>query len=145
MLMEQPTANNNILTVTVYSFSYRKGYPTEEAGNGGGFIFDCRCMHNPGRYEEYKQLTGLDTPVIDFLEKEGEIQPYLENVKGLVDMAVKKYLRRGFTDLLIGFGCTGGQHRSVYCAEHTAQYIKEVYPQARVVLRHREQSIERIL
>lgn len=139
--MEQKAKYNNVLTITVYSFSYRKGYPVENAGNGGGFIFDCRCMHNPGRYEQYKQLTGLDSEVKEFLEKQGEVQPFLKNVEALADMAVKKYLKRGFTDLLIGFGCTGGQHRSVYCAEHISLYLKETYPQVRVLLCHREQNI----
>lgn len=138
--MEQ--TDKPVLTVRVESFSYRKGYPEERAGNGGGFIFDCRCMHNPGRYDQYKLLTGRDKPVIDFLEEQGEVQPYLVSVKSLVGQAVEKYLRRGFTDLCVGFGCTGGRHRSVYCAEHLALYIKDVYPQIRVVLSHREQNIE---
>lgn len=129
------------LTVCVESFSYRKGYPEENAGNGGGFIFDCRCMHNPGRYDEYKQLTGRDEPVIRFLEDKGEVQLFLDSVKSLVGRAVEKYLKRGFTDLAVGFGCTGGRHRSVYCAEHLAHYLKEAYPQVRVVLNHREQGI----
>lgn len=138
--MEQ--TDESVLTVRVESFSYRKGYPEERGGNGGGFIFDCRCMHNPGRYDQYKPLTGRDKPVIDFLEEQGEVQPYLVSVKSLVGQAVEKYLRRGFTDLCVGFGCTGGRHRSVYCAEHLALYIKDVYPQVRVVLSHREQNIE---
>lgn len=130
------------LTVTVESFSYRRGYPHEEAGNGGGFIFDCRGLHNPGRYAEYKYLTGRNVSVINFLEERGEVQSYLKNVYGLVDMTVEKYLQRGFTNLSIGFGCTGGQHRSVYCAEHTAAYIKKHYPTVCVRLHHREQNID---
>lgn len=137
--MEKTTVGT--LTVRVESFSYRKGYPEERAGNGGGFIFDCRCMHNPGRYDEYKQLTGHDEPVIRFLEEKGEVQPYLESVRALVGRAVEKYLKRGFTHLCVGFGCTGGRHRSVYCAEHLAHYLKKTYPQVKVILSHREQEI----
>lgn len=133
--------NSGQLTVRVESFSYREGYPEEDTGNGGGFIFDCRCMHNPGRYEEYRHLTGRDAPVIDFLENRGEVQKFLASAGSLVEMAVRKYLKRGFSNLSIGFGCTGGQHRSVYCAEHMARHIREMYPEVRVSLVHREQSI----
>lgn len=138
---KQIMSAQSTLTVLVESFSYRKGYPENDAGNGGGFIFDCRCMHNPGRYDEYKQLTGRDKEVIFFLEQKGEVQSFLKNVYNLVDMAVSKYISRGFSNLSIGFGCTGGRHRSVYCAEHTAYYIKSLYPQVRLILRHREQNI----
>lgn len=130
-----------LLTVRVESFSYRKGYPAEESGNGGGFIFDCRCLHNPGRYDRYKPLTGRDLPVIEFLEERGEIQPFLECASRLVRTAVEKYLSRGFENLYVGFGCTGGRHRSVYSAEHLAAEIKRLYPQVRVLVNHREQRI----
>ncbi len=133
------------LTVRVLSFSYKQGLPKDYTGNGGGFIFDCRTMHNPGRYDRYKQLTGRDRPVIDFLEDRGEVQHFLSNVYGLVDLAVDRYLQRGFTSLMVCFGCTGGRHRSVYCAEHTARHIKYLFPQARVVLEHREQHITETL
>ena len=129
------------LTVLVTSFSYRKGYPTDPSGNGGGFVFDCRCMHNPGRYEEYRHLTGRDKEVIDFLEQKGEVFSYLEDTQHLVDMAVIKYLNRGFSNLAVSFGCTGGRHRSVYCAESIARYIKRQYPSVKVILCHREQEI----
>lgn len=132
------------LTVTVFSFSYKKGYPDDFSGNGGGFMFDCRGMHNPGRYDEFKPLTGIDLPVIDFLEERGEVQPFLENAWGMTDPCVATYLRRGFTSLQIGFGCTGGRHRSVYCAEHTASHIAGKFPEAVVKVIHREQGIERI-
>lgn len=130
------------LLVTVTSFSYRRGIPEDKSGNGGGFVFDCRGMHNPGRYDEYKKLTGRDGPVIDFLEKRGEVQPFMESCRALVDMSVKTYIRRGFTSLMVNFGCTGGQHRSVYCAEKMASYINMKYG-VEVALVHREQGIHK--
>lgn len=133
------------LQITVFSFSYKKGYPADFTGNGGGFMFDCRGMHNPGRYAEYKSLTGRDKPVVDFLEERGEVQQFVENVVKIVSPSIETYLRRGFSNLQIGFGCTGGQHRSVYCAEHTAGILAEKFPSAHVVLIHREQGIETVL
>lgn len=130
------------LLVTVGSFSYKKGIPQDDSGNGGGFVFDCRGMHNPGRYEEYKQLTGRDLPVIKFLEERGEVQSFLDACHTLVDHSVETYLRRGFTSLTCWFGCTGGQHRSVYCAEHLAAHLAKKYPSAEILLIHREQSIK---
>ena len=134
---------NNTLTVTIYSFSYKKGYPDDNTANGGGFIFDCRFIHNPGRYEEYKPLTGMDAEVIDFLEKGGEAKEFVENAIKIVSRAVDKYLDRGFTSLQVGFGCTGGQHRSVYCAERFADELKKLYPEVEIKLIHREQNIEK--
>ncbi len=131
------------LTVKVMSFSYRKGIPEDTSGNGGGYVFDCRYVHNPGRYDEYKPLTGLDKPVIDFLEKDGEITEFLTHVFALTDAHVKRYIERGFTSLMICFGCTGGQHRSVYSAQHTAEHIHNLFG-VRVELCHREQNIEQI-
>lgn len=131
------------LTVKVMSFSYRKGIPEDTSGNGGGYVFDCRYVHNPGRYDEYKPLTGLDKPVIDFLENDGEITEFLSHVYALTDAHVKRYLERGFTSLMICFGCTGGQHRSVYSAQHTAEHIHNKFG-VRVELLHREQNIEQI-
>ena len=131
------------LTVKVMSFSYRKGIPEDNSGNGGGYVFDCRYVHNPGRYDEYKPLTGLDKPVIDFLENDGEITEFLSHVYALADAHVKRYLERGFTSLIICFGCTGGQHRSVYSAQHTAEHIHNKFG-VRVELLHREQNIEQI-
>lgn len=137
--------DENRLHVKVFSFSYKKGYPSDYTGNGGGFMFDCRGMHNPGRYAEYRELTGLDTAVITFLEERGEVQKFVDNAYALVSPSVETYLRRGFSDLQIGFGCTGGRHRSVYCAEHLARRLAESYPDAIVEVIHREQGMERII
>ena len=131
------------LTLTVTSFSYKKGIPEDPSGNGGGFVFDCRAVHNPGRYEEYKQLTGMDQPVIDFLERDGEILTFLTHVDALVDASVARYVKRGFTSLCVHFGCTGGQHRSVYSAEHVARHVSRKFG-IRVMLTHREQGITRV-
>ena len=128
------------LVVTIYSFSFKRGIPADESGNGGGYVFDCRSTHNPGKYDEYKALTGLDQPVIDFLEKDGEILTFLNSVYALVDHHVERFLERGFDHLQVAFGCTGGQHRSVYCAEHLAQHLKEKY-NVQIELIHRERAI----
>ena len=132
------------LTVTIYSFSFKKGIPEDASGNGGGYVFDCRGTHNPGKYEEYKQMTGLDQPVIDFLEKDGEILRFLDGVYSVVDHHVKRFMERGFTHLQVSFGCTGGQHRSVYCAEHLAAHLVKEYG-VKVHLIHRERGVERYL
>ena len=136
----QAVVQRSGLSVTIYSFSFKKGIPVDESGNGGGYVFDCRATHNPGKYEEYKSLTGLDQPVIDFLEKDGEILTFLQSVEALVDHHVERFLERGFEHLQVAFGCTGGQHRSVYCAEHMAQHLKDKYP-VRIHLIHRERGI----
>ena len=128
----------------VFSFSYKKGIPDDESGNGGGYVFDCRSTHNPGRYEPYKQLTGLDLPVIRFLEDDGEILTFLDSVYKLADAHVERYIQRGFTDLMFSFGCTGGQHRSVYSAQHLAEHLNQKYG-IEVVLCHREQNIHQTL
>ncbi|WP_294633969.1 RNase adapter RapZ [uncultured Bacteroides sp.] len=131
------------LVVKVTSFSYKKGIPEDSSGNGGGFVFDCRAVHNPGKYDRYKSLTGLDEPVIRFLEEDGEITTFLEHVYGLVDASVKRYMERGFTNLSVCFGCTGGQHRSVYSAQHLAEHLNKQFG-VQVNLIHREQNIEQI-
>ena len=132
------------MLVTIYSFSYKKGIPVDESGNGGGYVFDCRSTHNPGKYEQYKTLTGLDQPVIDFLEQDGEILSFLESVYKLVDHHVARFLERGFTNLQVSFGCTGGQHRSVYCAEHLATHLKDKFD-IQIQLIHRERGISKTL
>ena len=132
------------LVVRVFSFSYRKGIPDDESGNGGGYVFDCRSTHNPGRYEPYKKLTGLDEPVIRFLEDDGEILTFLQSIYRLADAHVARYIQRGFTSLMFSFGCTGGQHRSVYCAQHLAEHINRKYG-VEVRILHREQAISQVL
>lgn len=132
------------LVVRVNSFSFHKGIPEDSSGNGGGYVFDCRSTHNPGRYEPYKQLTGLDEPVIRFLEDDGEILTFLERVYRLADAHVARYIQRGFTSLIFSFGCTGGQHRSVYSAQHLAEHIHEKFG-IKVIVTHREQNIQQVL
>lgn len=132
------------LVVRVFSFSYKKGIPEDTSGNGGGYVFDCRSTHNPGRYEPYKKLTGLDAPVIQFLEDDGEILTFLQSAIHLADAHIARYIQRGFTDLMFSFGCTGGQHRSVYCAQHLAEHIHQKFG-IEVHLCHREQGISSTL
>lgn len=132
------------LEVKVSSFSFKKGVPADDSGNGGGYVFDCRGFDNPGRYEEYRNLTGRDTEVIKFLEGTSGVASFLDHVRGLVDSHIEEFIRRGFTHLEICFGCTGGQHRSVYCAEKTARHIIEKY-NVKVRLVHREQGVEEYL
>ena len=132
------------LTVRVFSFAFKHGIPADESGNGGGYVFDCRSTHNPGRYEEYKPLTGLDKPVIDFLETDGEIVDFLTNVYKIVDFHVNRFKERGFANMQISFGCTGGRHRSVYSAQHTAEHIHRKFG-VKVILCHREQNITQVL
>ncbi len=132
------------LVVRVFSFSYKKGIPQDTSGNGGGYVFDCRSTHNPGRYEPYKHISGLDPAVIKFLEDDGEIVTFMESVYKLADAHVERYMKRGFTDLMFSFGCTGGQHRSVYCAQHLAEHLHSKYG-IKVIINHREQNINQTL
>jgi len=127
------------LTVRVSSFSYKKGIPKDPSGNGGGFVFDCRAIHNPGKYLEYKHLTGKDPQVQLFLEEKSTMSDFLAPVFKLVSHSVEVYSLRGFSHLCVSFGCTGGQHRSVYAAEKLAEYLKNNYP-VEVVLQHIEQD-----
>ena len=132
------------LVVRVISFSYKKGLPEDPSGNGGGYVFDCRSIHNPGKYEQFKRMTGRDKPVIKFLEDDGEITRFLEHVYALADAHVERYLERGFTSLMVSFGCTGGQHRSLYCADHLAHHLHDKFG-VRVEIIHREQNIKETL
>lgn len=131
------------LEIKIISFAYKKGIPDDTSGNGGGFVFDCRGINNPGKYERYNHFTGLDEPVIAFLEEEGEITAFLEHVYKIVDASVQRYLDREFTHLMICFGCTGGQHRSVYSAQHLAEHLNRKFG-VKVNLIHREQNIEQV-
>lgn len=129
------------LLVRVFSFAYKKGIPDDASGNGGGYVFDCRAINNPGKYERFNSFTGLDEEVIRFLEEDGEIVRFLDNIYPLVDSHVKRYMERNFTNLMVSFGCTGGQHRSVYAAQKTAEHIAKKFG-VNVLLVHREQNIE---
>ena len=128
------------LTVQVGSFSYKGGYPDDPGGHGGGFVFDARAIHNPGRYSEYSPLCGCDAPVIEFLDGMPEVGEFWEHVHGLVDNSVGVYLLRGFTSLNVWFGCTGGQHRSVYFANRLADHLRRQFPSVNVMVTHREES-----
>ena len=128
-----------ILSVSISSFSYKRSIPPDPSGNGGGFVFDCRALPNPGRFEEFRAMTGRDQAVIDFLKKEPSVDIFLNHVSALVDQSVKTYIGRGFEHLMVSFGCTGGQHRSVYCAEALAKYLRERY-RVGVVVEHVEQG-----
>jgi len=127
------------LSVSVFSFSYKNGFPDDHSGNGGGFVFDCRALPNPGRLPECKHLTGKDPKVKAYLEKIPEVDTFLQGVFSMIDSSVQNYLQRGFLHLMVSFGCTGGQHRSVYCAERLAEHIKNT-PNVQVLLEHYEQE-----
>ena len=123
-----PKANENTpLVITINSFSYKKGIPVDTSENGGGFVFDMRGILNPGRVEEYKKQSGLDKPVQDFLEQRTKMNGFLNSVWDTIDITVENYLNRGFASLQINFGCTGGQHRSVFAAEQTARHLRNKY------------------
>ena len=135
-----PNKVSNKLQVQINSFSYKKGgIPKDKSENGGGFAFDCRAIHNPGRYEEYKQLTGKDQAVIDFFKTVPEMDEFLAHVYEMVDASVQKYIDRGFTSLMVNFGCTGGQHRSVYSAEKLKEHLSLKY-NIEIELHHIEQE-----
>ncbi len=136
-------AEKQPLVVRVFSFSYKKGIPADVSGNGGGYVFDCRALNNPGKYERYTHFTGMDEPVIRFIEEDGGMAKYLESAYQLVDTNVKRYMERGFQHLMVCFGCTGGQHRSVYAAEKMARHINDTFG-VEVRLVHREQNAERV-
>ena len=132
------------LEVQIYSFAYKKGIPADPTGNGGGYVFDCRSINNPGKYEHYRQFNGMDPEVIKFLEDDGEVNTFLESVYKLTDAHVQRFIERKFTHLQVCFGCTGGQHRSVYCAEHLGQYLAHKY-NVKVTVTHRELNMEKML
>ncbi len=140
-----PTSNllplTSHLTVTVNSFSFKKGYPDDYSGNGGGFVFDCRALPNPGREPQFKTKTGRDWEVAEYLEAKPQTHEFLNHVKALVTQSIDNYLERHFSNLMISFGCTGGQHRSVYFAQSIADWIRKTYPTVNVKINHIEQHI----
>lgn len=147
-LVAMPQDNESVeespLEVHIYSFSFKKGIPEDNSGNGGGYVFDCRSVNNPGRYEYYRQFNGMDAEVIKFLEDDGEILKFLDNVYSIVDAHVRRFIERRFTHLQVSFGCTGGQHRSAYCAEHLASHLISKF-KIKVTVTHRELGIEKTL
>jgi aminoglycoside/choline kinase family phosphotransferase len=127
------------LSIVINSFSYKKGIPKDNSENGGGFVFDMRGILNPGRFDDYKTLSGRDKPVQDFLEQRTKMNEYLNSVWDLIDINIEDYLQRGFSNLMINFGCTGGQHRSVYAAEQTARHLRNKY-KLKVELNHTNEA-----
>src|SRR5215203_5977069 len=127
------------LIVKICSFTYRQGIPEDASGNGGGFVFDCMGIENPGRDDDYKEYHGRDKPVIEFLERQTRMQTFLNSIYDLVDISVEEYVKRGFNSLAVNFGCTGGQHRSVYAADALARHLRNKY-KVKIELCHREQE-----
>lgn len=123
------------LIVKIYSFSYRKAIPADETSNGGGFVFDCRGLLNPGRIEEFKTLHGRDKAVKDYIEQQTQMLPFLNSVFDIVDMTVEEYVKRDFESLMVSFGCTGGQHRSVYAADALARHLRNKF-KVKIELKH---------
>lgn len=121
-----PSANSGKLEVKIKSFSYKSGIPDDYSGNGGGFVFDCRALPNPGRIEKYRSYTGKDKSVIEYLSEKQEVKEFIDHVCAIIFQSVDNYKSRGFNNLMINFGCTGGQHRSVFCAESLYNKLKDV-------------------
>lgn len=138
-IIQPPTGK---LTVTVNSFSFRKGYPNDFSGNGGGFVFDCRALPNPGREPEFKTKTGRDWEVIDYLMAKPSVHVFLDHVKSIVSQSVENYKERHFSNLMVSFGCTGGQHRSVFFAQTIYEWLKATYPDTHLILNHIERKIK---
>lgn len=126
-----------MLTVSIFSFSYwYSGLPEDKTANGGGFVFDCRCIPNPGREVEFKNLTGKDEPVKKLLDSLESAQGFFGDAASIIHRSIDKYISRDFTDLMVSFGCTGGQHRSVYFAEKLNEYLIKKYPNIKTVISH---------
>src|SRR5271156_4102755 len=134
---QSPANEAESLAIRIFSFSFHRGWPKDESGNGGGFVFDGRSLPNPGREERFKALTGKDAPVIDYLNQQESVHQFLAGVLSLVDASVSEYQRRGVKSLMVSFGCTGGQHRSVYLAEQAAKRLRGRNG-VEVVVQHRE-------
>ena len=141
-LNSQLSTLNSKLTVTINSFSFKKGYPNDFSGNGGGFVFDCRALPNPGREPEFKTKTGRDWEVIDYLMAKPPVHVFLDHVKAIVGQSVDNYCERHFSNLMVSFGCTGGQHRSVFFAQTIYDWLKATYPDIHVVVNHIERKIK---
>lgn len=135
--LQQFTPKSNTLTVRIFSFSFHHQMPADDSGNGGGYVFDARSLPNPGREERFKMLTGKDNPVIDYLNQEESVHQYFARAQSLVDSSIAAYQRRGFANLMVSFGCTGGQHRSVFLAEQLSRHLRSSHG-VEVVLRHIE-------
>jgi aminoglycoside/choline kinase family phosphotransferase len=133
------SAKTDKLTVRILSFSFHRGLPQDDSGNGGGFVFDSRSLPNPGREDRFKALTGKDVQVIEYLDRQESVHQFLRDAKSMVDASVNAYQRRGFKHLMVSFGCTGGQHRSVYLAEQLAKHLRG-REGVDVFVRHREQE-----
>lgn len=129
-----------MLTVKIFSFSYKKsGIPKDNTPNGGGFVFDCRFIYNPGREEKFMALTGANDDVAGFMDRDNIMQEFLKDVFAICDKAVDNYIKRDFSDLMVSFGCTGGQHRSVYSAIRLKRHLEDKYKdKIKVLLNHKE-------
>ena len=138
-ILQPPTGK---LTVTVNSFSFKKGYPNDFSGNGGGFVFDCRALPNPGREPEFKTKTGRDWEVIDYLMAKPPVHVFLDHVKAIIGQSVDNYRERHFSNLMVSFGCTGGQHRSVFFAQTIYEWLKTTYPDIHIIVNHIERKIK---
>ncbi|HLF35076.1 MAG TPA: RNase adapter RapZ [Cyclobacteriaceae bacterium] len=137
--------SRNKLIIEINSFSYKRGIPVDLSENGGGFVFDCRAIHNPGRYEEYRELNGNDPVVVEFFRNRSKADDFIDDTFRLIDHSVKEYLERKYTKLMVNFGCTGGQHRSVYCAEQVRSLLEKKYRGGvEVILYHREQELKKL-
>ena len=137
LLTKYQTVKDERLTITINSFSYKNGgIPEDRSGNGGGFVFDCRSMPNPGRYQEFKTKTGEDIEVQDYLNDKEEVHHFIEMAESIISQAIDNYIQRDFKNLFVNFGCTGGQHRSVFFAKKMAEKLHEKYPDIRIVLNH---------
>jgi hypothetical protein len=134
---QDKSGRKSTLTVNINSFSYNHGIPEDPNGHGGGYVFDCRVISNPHRVDRLRDLNGKDKEVMEYLEQQSDVNEFLSATFSLVDMSVEKYEARKFTHLRVSYGCKGGQHRSVYCAERLAEHLRESQ-NVRVTLWHRE-------
>lgn len=137
---KETTNDDSVLTISIGSFSYKHGMPEDPGGHGGGFVFDCRALPNPGREEHLRHYNGKDAIIAAYLEERDEVNRFLEHIFGIVSQSLTEYQQRGFNHLSVNFGCTGGQHRSVYCAERLSVMVRKEFPAVAVRLTHRELS-----